>query len=622
MKATAQIFLSYAREDEEKVENLYRKLSDAEFKPWMDKKDILPGEIWQSCIQRAIRRSDFFLACLSAKSVNRRGFLQREIKDALDIWQEMLEDDIYLIPVRLEDCEVPESLRDFQWVNLFEEDGWTRLVTAIQAGVERRAEVTKPVTAQLAEIIPVAKVEREATLYNQGVDFLLVTALEEERDAVLDKLPGYQKLPPFKDDIRTYFQAQLPVTFSDGETGNYQVIVMPLLGMGRVQAATATADAITRWHPRYIMLVGIAGGVAARGVSIGDILIADQIVDYELQKLTPQGPQVRWEVQRADPRLLNACHNFMGESWQELLRIKRPARSKPKRHTGPIASGDKVIAFGDFLERYREVWLKLIGVEMEAAGVATAAFQSSESPGFFMVRCVSDLADENKGSADIEKWRSYACDAAASFAIALLKSGPVHLLDRGPEQLPKPIVQESTPQWDEELRRVVATVKDMPAGRQSSGKDDFPPLLVYTIRFSRPQWDETIEALIALSQEEPLVKLIVEHLERVWRHLSEYACAPGTQFDQSLRWLEGTKALESLATVEPSMPAAQVLLVRIKREIANGLSQAATRLYAGQHWREACMLLEQVLKIEPDHRAAQEEYRHAIKQWQRARSRS
>ena len=274
----------------------------------------------------------------------------------------------------------------------------------------------------------IEKANTEATLSDQGVDFLLVTALEEERDAVLDRLPGHRKLPPFKDDIRTYFQAQLPVIFSDGETGNYRVIMMPLLGMGRLQAATATADAITRWHPRYIMLVGIAGGVAARGVSIGDILIADQIVDYELQKLTPQGPEVSWEVQRADPRLLNACRNFMGESWQELLRIKRPARSKPKRHTGPIASGDKVIAFGDILGRYREVWPKLIGVEMEAAGVATAAFQSSESPGFFMVRCVSDLADEDKGSADVQKWRSYAGDAAASFAIALLKSGPVHLM--------------------------------------------------------------------------------------------------------------------------------------------------------------------------------------------------
>ena len=114
MKATTQIFLSYAREDEEKVENLYRKLSDAGFKPWMDKKDILPGEKWKSSIQTAIRRSDFFLACLSVNSVNKRGFLQKEIKDALDIWQEMLDSDIYLIPVRLEDCEAPERLGDFQ----------------------------------------------------------------------------------------------------------------------------------------------------------------------------------------------------------------------------------------------------------------------------------------------------------------------------------------------------------------------------------------------------------------------------------------------------------------------------------------------------------------------------
>ena len=144
MNGTAQIFLSYAREDEEKVGQLYQKLSDAGFKPWMDIKDILPGERWESCIRRAIRHSDFFLACLSVNSVSKRGFLQKEIKDALDIWQEKLEEDIYLIPARLEDCEVPESLGGFQWVDLFEADGWTRLVRAIQVGMKRRTQVVKP----------------------------------------------------------------------------------------------------------------------------------------------------------------------------------------------------------------------------------------------------------------------------------------------------------------------------------------------------------------------------------------------------------------------------------------------------------------------------------------------
>jgi hypothetical protein len=139
MKATAQIFLCCAEEDENRVEDLYQRLSDTGFKPWMYKKDLLPGERWKSRILQAIRRSDFFLACLSTNSVNKRGYLQREINDALDILQEMLESDIYLIPVRLEDCEVPERLRDLQWVDLFEKDGWTRLKKAIQEGMKRRA---------------------------------------------------------------------------------------------------------------------------------------------------------------------------------------------------------------------------------------------------------------------------------------------------------------------------------------------------------------------------------------------------------------------------------------------------------------------------------------------------
>jgi len=265
------------------------------------------------------------------------------------------------------------------------------------------------------------------SLPNQAIDFVLVTALPEERDAVLNRLPGYRKLPPSVADIRNYFQAELPVTFPDNSTGIYRVIILSLLGMGRVQAATAAADAIRQWHPRYVLLIGIAGGIAARGVSLGDILISDQIVDYELQKLTTQGPELRYEIHRADARLLNACNNLISESWQELILVKRPGKGKPQHYIGPIASGDKVIAFRDVLGKYQNEWPKLIGVEMEAGGVATATFQAVDTPGFFMVRCVSDLADEDKDSAGVEKWRSYACDAAASYAIAFLKSGPALL---------------------------------------------------------------------------------------------------------------------------------------------------------------------------------------------------
>lgn len=133
-----KVFLSYAREDLAKVEKLYQNLSYLDIQPWMDVRDILPGEQWKSSIQKAIRNADFFLACLSVNSVNKRGFVQKEIKDALEIWREKLSADIYLIPVRLDDCVVPDEVRDLQWVNLFEQGGWERLVQAIEVGIERR----------------------------------------------------------------------------------------------------------------------------------------------------------------------------------------------------------------------------------------------------------------------------------------------------------------------------------------------------------------------------------------------------------------------------------------------------------------------------------------------------
>lgn len=132
-----RLFLSYARNDHDKVEKLYQDLTDVGFKPWMDTKDILPGEEWRKALNKAISKAHFFLACLSNNSVNKRGVIQDEIKAALETWRQKLEDDIYLIPVRLEKCEVPESLARFQWVDLFEPWGLERLIRALKAGMER-----------------------------------------------------------------------------------------------------------------------------------------------------------------------------------------------------------------------------------------------------------------------------------------------------------------------------------------------------------------------------------------------------------------------------------------------------------------------------------------------------
>lgn len=138
MKQTAKIFLCYAHEDEAKVKQLYQKLSSAGFKPWMDKVDLVGGEEWKPGIQNAIKESDFFIACVSVHWwKERRRFFRREIKTALDVLPELQTGDIFIFPIRLEECEVPEILSLFHWIDYFREDGWDRLVKAIYQGMDR-----------------------------------------------------------------------------------------------------------------------------------------------------------------------------------------------------------------------------------------------------------------------------------------------------------------------------------------------------------------------------------------------------------------------------------------------------------------------------------------------------
>ena len=60
-----QVFISYAREDEDRVTRICQRLFDLGVKPWMDKFDLLPGEKWKPSVTKAIERSDFVLVCLS-----------------------------------------------------------------------------------------------------------------------------------------------------------------------------------------------------------------------------------------------------------------------------------------------------------------------------------------------------------------------------------------------------------------------------------------------------------------------------------------------------------------------------------------------------------------------------
>ena len=72
------------------------------------------------------------MACLSNRSVSKRGYVQKELKTALDILDQMPEDELFLMPVRLSACRVPESLRRHQYVDYFTKAGRKKLIESLK----------------------------------------------------------------------------------------------------------------------------------------------------------------------------------------------------------------------------------------------------------------------------------------------------------------------------------------------------------------------------------------------------------------------------------------------------------------------------------------------------------
>jgi hypothetical protein len=89
----------------------------------MDKKKILAGQEWENQIWRAATKADIFCLLLSSRSVNKRGFVRKEIRFALEKWKEKLPEDVYLIPCRIENVVPPFELSHLQYIDVLNEKG-------------------------------------------------------------------------------------------------------------------------------------------------------------------------------------------------------------------------------------------------------------------------------------------------------------------------------------------------------------------------------------------------------------------------------------------------------------------------------------------------------------------
>ena len=115
-----KIFISYAREDIKIANKLWLDLTKNGFYPWLDQKELLPGQNWKAMVSKAIEECTYFLALLSKDSVSKKGYVQKELKKAMDILDEYPYSETFLIPVRLDDCKPMDyKIKDLHWGDLF-----------------------------------------------------------------------------------------------------------------------------------------------------------------------------------------------------------------------------------------------------------------------------------------------------------------------------------------------------------------------------------------------------------------------------------------------------------------------------------------------------------------------
>lgn len=126
-----KVFLIHAHSDRNAVYKLHQRLCRDDINAWLDVENLQPGQDWQSEIRKAILTSDKIIVCLSRVFNKQHGYRHEELNLALKKGS-LLVDAVFVIPARLEECDMTESLSHLHRVDLFVRGGYQRLVKALK----------------------------------------------------------------------------------------------------------------------------------------------------------------------------------------------------------------------------------------------------------------------------------------------------------------------------------------------------------------------------------------------------------------------------------------------------------------------------------------------------------
>jgi nucleoside phosphorylase len=282
-----------------------------------------------------------------------------------------------------------------------------------------------------------------------NVDFGIITIREDEFEAVLQRFPDKVGLVS---GLRHYNIRKVAL----GASELYNVAIVRCVEQGNTEAQAAAHALLVELAPRWLLVVGIAGGAPATEFTLGDVVVSTRIADFSVEaalaggevehalgggpihaeaaKLAANLPALKDELGRWNaaesigvprPGVVVPPTGLYGDpDWQAKVRrvIEHHfagAVREPKVTAGAIASSDRLIKDAELLKVWLRISRQVVAVEMESAGAYRAAHDQGVP--FLAVRGISDVVGLRRDAG----WTSYACHTAAAFTHALLRARPI-----------------------------------------------------------------------------------------------------------------------------------------------------------------------------------------------------
>jgi nucleoside phosphorylase len=288
-------------------------------------------------------------------------------------------------------------------------------------------------------------------------DVGIITVREDEFDAVLRRFEDRRTIRG-----KQHYEKAL-VTSKEKQTISVAMVRCPEQGQARAQAVAN--EMIEDLEPKWLMLVGIAGGMPENEFSLGDVVVASRLTDFAVSatlqdkpsEFSVSGGMMHQDVEdfvahlpafskklngwnkanaigRTRPRLTvnrdsTAPEYYGDDDWRKKVIASLcetfPAtgrRRGPIYVARPVISSNTLVKSTELAREWQHAARQVAAVEMELTGIYMAAWRSgNRSCRVLAIRGLSDIVGYKRSP----EWTRYACETAAAFAHAVIVGGLV-----------------------------------------------------------------------------------------------------------------------------------------------------------------------------------------------------